>query len=212
MRMAPTSLDNWLYFLRSDYKTEEEFIAELQRKRPPTMPMKRGIAFHSYVERMHALAQEGDPPFEDPHNGWAEFGGEQFRFLHDEPLALPDGECEQWGSLDFDDLDIQMRGRADVIDLSRRTIHDYKTSEKPVDIEGKYDAMQWRVYLLMYQCDRFVFHCYRLKREHRTSDQEWRIADTTVFDQYAYEGMEEDVRRVAADLADFRRSRGLETL
>ena len=123
---------------------------------------------------------------------------------------MPPGVAEQSGRCEYEDRGFALTGRADLV--TDGEVWDYKTQAKALDIERYYDAYQWRAYLLLFGRGRFVYNWFRLKPAHRGATHDYQVIDQVRFDQYAYEGMEDDVLSVASDLAEFRRSRGLEHL
>lgn len=220
MRMSVTSLDSWRYFLGSESMTEEDFIEDLIGHREPTLAMRRGTAFHLMMEALHAHYHESPEAAKQQvpevqvleYNTSVLMPGETFTFRFDAGVVvrLPLGSRERKVELAIDDIGVNLVGKADVV--GELSVYDYKTQDKALDVERYYDAMQWRAYLMLFGRDRFVYEWYRLKPTKRGARHDYTIIESESFDQYRYAEMERDVLNIAAELADFRRSRGLEVL
>ena len=124
---------------------------------------------------------------------------------------MPEGAPEIKRTREFPDHGIQLVGKADVVGRDG-AITDYKTQDKGLDVERYFDSLQWRTYLLIFEATRFVYSWWRIKPAKRGDKSNYLLTEHETFEQFAYDGMQADVLEVAADLAEFRRSRGLENL
>lgn len=230
MRISATHLDSWRYFLSSETMTEQDFIDDLTGQRPRTLPMIRGTAFHLAMESVHANAYGTPEPAGvawdevavELHNGdtteyvetqraTVEVDRQQFTFVLS-PLVghfwAPEGDPEIKAVRGYPDLGFELVGKADVLGRNG-TVYDYKTQDKALDVERYFDAWQWRTYLLLFGAERFVYSWWRVKPIKRGDKYNYLLIEHETFEQFSYGNLEADVLGVAADLADFRRSRGL---
>lgn len=167
-RASPSAIDNWIYCRDNDYKSIDEWVAELQRDFQPTPAMMQGTAFHRLME------MQRPPRPEECVVTVSEKGvSETFRFDPDDILgawaALPPPEermCELWGRLELPTArygTVRMRGLCDIWHGS--DIYDIKTTGRrpSVGAVDKYEASaQWRAYLLMFGARRFIYAPYYL--------------------------------------------------
>lgn len=203
MRISVSKLAEFDRFCRLEHYTVEDFIRRLREPVEENEAMRRGTAFHSFIESESDGAAAA---------GYPDLGGYTFstaapHLKHD--LVLPD-EFEVSGRFDVfarDDTVITVTGRAD--GLARYPgggglIMEYKTTRR-IDPETYFGSAQWRLYLRMWpefdavRYDVFQLAAPRSHPKQVTITDHWHVELARYGALHAE--MDDLVRRYAAALA-----------
>jgi len=192
MSLSTVSVSNLDLFHRWQEDDELDFawlIARLRHEVPQTPAMLAGVAFHELLESVS--------PREIDY--WTS-GEYRFDFNCDYTLDLPQVREmtleKQYGKL-------LVRGRVDGI--RGKVITDYKTTEQ-FDAERYFDSYQWRFYLDMADCDRFIWHVFVL---HEVDDKCYSVKEIHTLSQARYAGMHRDCEYVVEEYLDLAEREGL---
>ena len=194
IRLRASNLDAWVRFIepeRPEFEVSaEDFIAQLRGEMEPNDAMLSGTAFHSLLERLRVGAVVA--------NDGLEVDGFRFFFDADYDLAIPAVREVQAPERLFltPSGPVVLTGRPDARDGF--TVTDYKLTGR-FDAERYGDSLQWRTYLLLAGCRRFRYVAFECKRKER----DVFIHSVHELDFWRYEGMEADVERRVAELAEF---------
>jgi hypothetical protein len=193
IRMSVTWLDSYRYYKLRDDRSLADFLADLRRESPPAPQMEAGRAWAKVLEASTA----GDLPARITVDGWtfdlsrldAELSWPKAREIKVERLyETPSGPVTLVGQVDA---------------VFGITVRDAKLTEK-IDPESKYvDALQWRAYLEMFGCDRFIYDVFQAKYA-KNGDNIARlvqVVDYISFRFYRYPEMGGDVLRAVCELA-----------
>lgn len=187
MRISVTDLDSWRYYKASEDMDAEALLRRLRKEEPPTKAMLAGRALHSALEN----AGEGEMDF-------AEADGFKFRFMADCQIPLlPVRELKGEMLIQTPVGFVTLVG---VIDGLDGAVYDWKLTER-FDAERYADSYQWRSYLTMFNARQFVYGVFEGKEDEAMG--EWVIWGFQHFPLFAYEGMDQDVRREVSELAWF---------
>jgi hypothetical protein len=148
-----------------------------------TEPMRRGSAFHKCLE----MAQNG--PQER-----LEALGYTFMFTADMRLALP--EIREFRALK-DYGGIAVTGKVDA--HQGRLIVDHKSTAR-FEAEHYLLGYQWRLYLDIFECDRFLWNIFEMEE---VDPKVYQVFGLHVLEQYRYPQLTEDCTRLAHDCRDF---------
>lgn len=187
---------------RSDEKRAEliEQVKGIHREK--SLPLRLGSAWHKAID--------GPPPCDvdlihdvdnDIKLDWPSVRGA----IDNQP---PDIIREVAGNLDLPEIDATMRLRAD--GLRGNEVHEIKSTGKPINaakVDNFAASLQWRAYLLAFDCDVCWYHVYHLKRVRKTGV--FFVADYVPLSMYRYPGMRNDVARRVSIVAEWIRSEGL---
>ena len=188
-RISVTWLDSYQYFLDSDM-TEDELYERFYGAFTQNPAMAAGTAWHKVLEdnaiSLHEIKEGG---FIFDINGLVRKAenltvniGEPHERENKHVMQLIDG--------------VDLVGMIDV--ETPYTVYDHKLtgSYKP---ERYFDAWQWRAYLTMRNKNQFTYQVFECKPV-REYGQTVEIKDYHTLDMYAYEGMQDEVKAVLADL------------
>lgn len=138
-RISVTALDQYQRFLDDDEMSEQEFIAQITTKIPPTTAMAVGTAWHSVLENW-----QGETDDNRYHQDGFVFS--LSALASDDPIIIGEPhEREQkrcWYGVDG----VQLVGKFDVI--TPFAVIDHKLTAH-FDPERYFDSWQWRCYLAM---------------------------------------------------------------
>lgn len=186
MRLSVTDLDAYRYYKASEDADLEALLRRLRREEPPSEAMLAGKALHKILE----VTDAGE---------FAEFEVDDFKFHFAADIeipALPVRELKGEVILPSPVGPVTLVGVVDGLDGS---IHDHKLTAR-FDAERYADSYQWRCYLTMFHAKQFVYNVFEGKQN---DDGSWWIFGFHRLPFYAYEGMEQDVRREVGELAEF---------
>jgi hypothetical protein len=185
MRLSVTDLDSYLYWKGSEDMDLDALLRRLRREEPPTPAMLAGTAFHSLLENADTC---------DLSN--AEQDGFKFRFDLESAIALPQiKELKAEHLVQTTAGPVVLVGKVD--GLRGSTIIDYKLTER-FDAERYADSYQWRCYLMIFRAQRFTYEVFQC----RHTDDAIVVSEHHPLTFYAYPGMEQDVLRELAGLAE----------
>lgn len=148
LRISATDLDAIRYWRGQEDAALPDLLAQLRREAPPTPAMERGSAFHHALE----VAQPGD--LEQVAVG---------EYLFDLSavsgnLSLPPiREVKSTREYQVEDVTVTLVGKADAI--HGRTGYDHKLTKR-MDPERYLQSYQWRVYLEVFDLDRFQWNVF----------------------------------------------------
>lgn len=169
IRLSPTSLDAYQYWLSTD-EPAEKLVESVLRTEPPTEQMRQGLRFHDQ------LARPG---------GRLAMRGKDVEFRAPTEWEVP---VKRWIA-----SDILLSGRVD--GLCGDEIVEIKTTERRIWVEKYQDHWQWRCYLLLLPAMRHVrYEIFRIRAEGAT----FRLLDHATITCPRYRRLEADVMEVAA--------------
>ena len=150
IRLSVSDLETFRYWKDND-EPVEALIAQLRGQAEPSHEMQASRAFHQLLETIEPGAEIDRMQHPD---GWLfEFDLDcdlfvpKVRELKAEvPWKTPSGPVTLVGKVDH---------------MSGLTVADYKLSER-FEAERYTDSFQWRAYLAMFKCRRFVYHVFDL--------------------------------------------------
>lgn len=185
MRLSVTDLDSYLYWKGSEDMDLDALLRRLRREEPPTPAMLAGTAFHTLLENADTC---------DLSN--AEQDGFKFRFDLESAIAMPQiKELKAEHLVQTTAGPVVLVGKVD--GLRGSTIIDYKLTER-FDAERYADSYQWRCYLMIFSAQRFTYEVFQC----RHTDDAIVVTEHHPLTFYAYPGMERDVLRELAGLAE----------
>lgn len=221
MKMAATSLDQYLYYKDDPENRYESFLSYLRKEPYESRPADIGTTFHAAMEyfvkeanRSHAPELAIPNKFKQTKPSWikskAVSGPVTFNIKEGVDFELPvlGAKTEVWGSLNLPEIGVQIRGRTDA--LLKNKVVDFKTSATnfgPTTITRWMDAMQWRIYLLMFKCNEFEYCWFRVK-DHGEPDNIVDVIQYETMKMYSYPDMRADVIETALELRKFRAAHG----
>lgn len=184
-RISVTWLDSYQYFLDSDM-TEDELYERLYGAFTQNPAMAAGTALHKLLESGLNPIGNGYDGFSYVVDNYDLSGelvlGESYERENKHVVQLVDG--------------VDLVGMIDV--ETPYTVYDHKLTGS-YDPERYFNAWQWRAYLTMRNKSQFtyqVFECVPV----RDYGQTVVIKDYHTLDMYAYEGMQDEVKAILADL------------
>lgn len=185
IRLSVTDLDGYLYWKKSEDMEFEDLLVRLRGEEPQTEAMGRGKAFHSMFEN---AANEGLLTSEI-------VDGYRFEFDLDASIDLP-AIRELKGEIVIPTASgpVTLVGKID--SMYGVTVNDYKLMER-FDAERYTDSYQWRCYLMMFGCSRFLYDVF----VYRESRDKLVVYDYHRLPMYAYPAMEADVNRLVSEVA-----------
>lgn len=189
-RISVTTLDSYQYFLDSQHgdnpMSEQELYEQLFGGFTPTFAMQAGTAWHEILEYW----QDGNPLINQS------FTFDLSTLNSDDTLVLGEPyEREQkhvWQGV----AGVDLVGKIDV--ETAFALYDHKLTAN-FDPERYLKSWQWRAYLTMRQKQKFVYQVF----EANISDDGFvSIHDYHALAIHAYDGMEQEVCQIVADLSD----------
>jgi len=145
--------------------------------------MARGSAFHKCLEKAFQGSVER-----------LEADGYTFTFSGNFQLFLPEIR-EFRGTKDYGG--IAVTGKVDA--HQGRLICDHKSTSS-FDAERYLHGYQWRLYLDIFDCDRFLWHVFEMEEVDR---QVYQVFGMHILEQYRYPALTADCTRLAHDCRDF---------
>lgn len=189
-----TMLESFRLYLTGDWMSDADIMARLKREpSEPTPEMRTGTAFHDVVQGCGELVDGGSrivhPIGVYLHNGrkFDAAGVEPVRML------LAGYEYEVSGEYQFGDTVIRCKADA----LSPAVAVEVKTTMKPsVDLGRYLESYQWRCYSLAFGVRAVMYVIVRLEERNGVH----HVAGQDVVTAWEYDGMREDVERLAGEL------------
>jgi hypothetical protein len=188
IRLSVSDLETYRYWAAREDSTIEELVAELSGVAEPSHQMLASRAFHKALEELavtdvHVLEQDG-------YRFDFQIEGELFvpairELKAEKPWMTPSGPVTLVGKVDA---------------LHGRTVRDYKLSER-FEAERYTDSYQWRAYLAMFNCRRFVYDVFQCRYDTRDPTRVV-IFDLHHFPLDAYPDMLVDLDCVIDELAE----------
>lgn len=181
LRTSPSDLEAVRFYHQVDDPDLDRLLSRLLRLEPPNEDMEAGSAFHTCVEQLPVIG--GRVPMMSA-NGYT------FEFAPDvELLYLPPlREVKAEKVYMVDDVEVTVACVTDAMDAT--TVYDHKLSKK-CDPEKYYlSSMQWRVYLDVFDCQRFVYNVFVCSG----TGMKRKIRELNRISMYAYPEMEQDIR------------------
>lgn len=195
--VSASRLDEFLQFqsgtnFKGDEYTIENYIDKLLKIESPSNYHKAngGTAGHWVLEHSnYGIRINGYDGVKVDNELW------KVVFELDTEIQLPVIR-ESWVRGIFAGVDV--RGKVDAIDAI--SVHDHKFTSQ-VDIDKYMSSMQWKMYLLMTERDRFVYNLFTVKVEDNANVV--TVKDYQKLVLSSYYGMAEEVEQVVADYRDF---------
>ena len=209
MRLSITTVEAFrLWRDTGDWMALETLEAQIRREAPQTEKMLRGIAFHAILEHPQACREE--TPFGVQYRVGARDGTKEFVFAGEGiDLVLTHwptgGSPEVKSTVDVDG--ITLVGVADA--LWANEVYEAKCTEK-IDVDNYFESFQWRALLKLYNATvaRYVL------AQGRDTGGRFIVIDSDgvlPLPIYRYPKLDEDVRRLTLECADFVVKRNLES-
>lgn len=187
LRVSASDLDAFRRFKASEDIPLADFLAQLRRELPATPAMLAGTALHKALE----MSEPGE--FEA-----MKANGHRFVFADDVEISLPEIRemkvtAERW----IGDVLVTLVGMVDAV--HGRSVTDHKFTQR-FDPERFLNSYQWRVYLDLFDADRFDWIVYEAKE---IGPCEFMVTDVHRLTAHRYPGMSEDLNRELAAYVDF---------
>lgn len=197
LRLSVTMLDTYVHGMANEDLSSEQLAYELFARKKPSQAMQAGTSFHRFLEK----GQLGSELLAKPdHSG--------FHFILPDDLS---GTIElgtvreqlyEWPVFD----NVLLVGKIDAETPAK--LIDHKLTAR-FDHERYMDSLQWRAYLAMRGKAHFTYQVFEHSGLPTVPDALGHypvfIKDYHRLDQYAYAGMQDEIRDVARDLAEFAR-------
>lgn len=205
LRLSASKLDSFRLYRDQDWMPIEKLVSDLSGTGfEITDAIRLGRAFHRVIEKPLVYAEylNGAPVYSITQNG--------VPFVFDE-ASVNKAVVDITGSKSFVH---EMKTTDYVLDTSRGPVRlvskcdgidgldlfEFKTREKAFDIPGYLDALQWRAYLLAFECQSITYRLCRLRQDRPGI---WHVVETHSLALYPYRGMEGDVRATVESCVDF---------
>ena len=197
LRLSVTMLDTYVHGMANEDMSSEQLAHELFAREKPSQAMRVGTSFHRFLEKGQLEPQLLATP--DKHG---------FHFILPDDLS---GTIElgaireqiyEWPMFD----NVVLVGKIDAETPAK--LIDHKLTAR-FDHERYMDSLQWRAYLAMRSKAHFTYQVFEHSGLPTEPDALGHypvfIKDYHRLDQYAYAGMQDEIRDVARDLAEFAR-------
>lgn len=187
--VSVSDIDTFRRYRETEEVSLGDLLRSLRRQEDPTPAMLAGTALHAILE---------NPPDGDEGIDAAERNGHTFTFTLDADIHLmPLREIRGNRVYVIGPDSITVRGRVDMFDGT--SVVDHKLTQN-FDAERYTDKYQWRLYLSIFGCDRFVYNVFVGKEAEL---REWTISAMHQFTVYRYPEMEGDVLRELGRFIEF---------
>lgn len=194
MRLSITTIEAYRMWRDGDWMSLDDLEATIRKETPENEAMQRGRAFHTILERPEDCRRETH--YEAHGLCFAPKG------IEDVLALLPAGRVSEVKST-YDLDGITLSGVADA--LHGLDVFEAKCTGQ-IDAEKYLDSFQWRAYLVMFQAARVRY----ILAQYRDSGL-IEIPNVLPLPLYRYPKLEDDVRRLAHECAEFVVRRGLES-
>ena len=189
MRISVSNLETYRRYKSNEDVTLEDCLADLRKESLPSPAMLAGSALHKALENL-SDEYEGVELAQDHYS---------FEFLGSIELSIPPVR-ELKGEM-LIDTPLGQVTLVGVVDVIGNEIGDYKLSGR-FDAERLADSYQWRCYLMMFGCHKFVYKVF-VGSESKDSATDWTIKEYHELPVYAYPGMEQDIQKELEECAAF---------
>lgn len=186
VRISVTELDQYRYFLDSDYSDFEQYKKQVLGQQEQTEPMKVGHAFAKLRERMGAGEH-------------TEMMSEGYTFYFDleyEIDLMPAREIKEEKTLLINGTEVTLVGKVDSV--AGLVVYDDKFTEN-YDPDRYFDSQQWRAYLAMFGAKKFIYNIFIGK----IKGLDVYINDFNRLPLFSYPGIADDVVRALDEYVDF---------
>ena len=188
MRVSVTTLDTFKKYLTTDYVSFDDLIASILGTLQENRAMQIGSAFHSALE--HARYMESYCLI---NKGITFLCGDVDEYVIQSTAREIKTTCDIEG--------VTVVGKADTIHGT--TVIDHKTTSR-LDIERYFDSVQWRLYLQLFNCNKFIYQVFEIETSDDAEKYDViRIKDIHHFSFFRYPGMEEENRKLIQDFKAF---------
>jgi len=198
MRLRASTLESFRLFRNEDWMTADRFLSQLSESEPEDAisRMALGTAFHAMLEKQPELIADHDMS---------------------NAVYLSDGFVFDAVSFDTITNNIQklkivpeiynetkvgehiLTGHCD--GMEGLTVHEFKTTEKPIDIMKYVQSIQWKCYLELFGGCKVSYHIFKLKLDKKLNV--YFVDDYQSVDLYRYANMRKEVERLCFDFVDF---------
>lgn len=197
LRLSVTMLDTYVYGMANEDMSSEQLAYELFARKKPSLAMRVGTSFHRFLEKGQLAPQLLAIPDQygfhfilpDDLNGTIELGAIR-EHVYEWPI--------------FDN--VVLVGKIDA--ETPYKVIDHKLTGC-FDPERYMDSLQWRAYLAMRGKAHFSYQVFEHSGLPEQPDGLGHypvlIKDYHRLDQYAYAGMQDDIKDIVRDLAEFAR-------
>lgn len=209
MRIPVTTLESFRLFRDYDFIEQDEMIARINRHPiEPNEKMYLGSALHKVLEKPEQFTDGANftVPSESLKQG--DFApSHSFTFdglgVHEILHGLPHGIAELKTKAPF--AGVTLSGIVDLI--SGTTIYDHKVSTKAAKPDSYSESVQWRCYLEMFGCDRFVYQHIQVRYDSKREFYE--VLDVSRFEHYRYPMMASYLKWLIGEYLAFCRDVGI---
>lgn len=188
MKVSVTTLDTFRKYLTTDYVSFDDLMASILGTVQENRAMQIGIALHNALESAAYM-----DTYCLMNNGFTFLFGDIDDYIVQSTAREIKTTCEIEG--------ITVVGKADTIHGT--TIIDHKTTSR-FDIDRYFDSVQWRLYLQLFNCNKFVYQVFEIEP---SDDEEKydviRIKDVHRFSFYRYPSMEKENRALVKTFKEF---------
>lgn len=187
LRLSVTDLDQLQWFRAHEDMTLEELLDRF-RKREETEAMRRGTAFHKFLE----TANDGE-------FGSVEIDGYKFRFDLDAEVSLPTiRELKATREYRAHGVTVTLVGKLDAMHGKR--VDDHKLTGQ-FQVDRYCDSIQWRCYLAIFDADAFRYNIFEYIEDRQTGDLV--VRDYHPLNFYRYPDLEAEVEREVGEFVLF---------
>lgn len=192
VRSSVSDINALRWYRKMENMELEELRRQILRQSEPNDAMRMGSAVHKYLETVpNELVLEGA----DISGGVSD--GYVIEFDTVEPVMLSTlREVKTEKVYEVPGFSVTMACVTDCMDAI--TCLDHKLTKK-FDPDKYLDSVQWRFYLDMFGCDRFVYQVF----VYTPKENRIRVREVHRFELYRYEGMEKDLHTAIEDYCDF---------
>lgn len=186
-----SNVASFAYWLANENADTERLISDIRGTGEESEAMRKGTAFHKALENA-MFNTEIERVSVD---------GYTFNFNGDFEISIPPiREWRQSKTYIVDGLPIVISGQIDM--LTGKRIDDHKTTET-FDAEKYIDGYQWRLYLDIFNCDKFRWNVFECKE---VAPFEYDVNAQHTLEQNRYPALPQDCRQMVSEFARFVRT------
>lgn len=198
LRLSVTTIDGYIYWRDHEFKSLDELEADIRRESKPSQAMLRGRAFHSVIEHPEETLAGDHYAYEDYR--FDRYGiDEVLSHIPKDAIAEAKAEREIEG--------VMIVGKADA--LRGLDIYEAKCTGR-INVDTYHESYQWRYYLVLFDGQR-VNYVLAKYFESKKEPGMITIQEVMPLPCYRYPKLEDDVRRMTAECAEFIVKRNLES-